>query len=172
MVQAAVVSGLLSAGCEVIDLGVCADAHAAARGALARRPGRRVHHRRAQSRRVERAQVRPRRRPLPQRHPGGGTARHRPPGRVREGDVGSHPHRRGRAGRDRPPPRGAGGGLRRGRRAPPRPPGGGRLLQRRLGAALAAVARACSGARCWPSTTTRRRRSRTGPSRSPRRWRS
>ena len=88
MVSAAVMAGLLATGCDVVDLGICPtpSLQLAVRWLKARRRHR--DHGRPQPDAVERAQVRPRRRPLPDARPGRGTARHLPPGRVREGDLG------------------------------------------------------------------------------------
>ena len=92
MVAAGVMAGLLATGCDVVDLGVCPtpSLQLAVKWLDAR--GGHLDHGRAQPRAVERAQVRPRRRALPDAGAGGGTARHLSPGAIREGDVGSHPH--------------------------------------------------------------------------------
>ena len=65
MVQAAVTAGLLSVGCEVVDLGICPTPTLQLAVRVARGEGRRLDHRRPQPPGVERAQVRAGRRPLP-----------------------------------------------------------------------------------------------------------
>ncbi|MCK7482120.1 MAG: hypothetical protein M0C28_36940 [Candidatus Moduliflexus flocculans] len=102
MVQAAVTAGLLSVGCEVVDLGVCPTPTLQLAVELARGEGRGLDHRRPQSPGVERAQVRAGRRPLPQRHPGRGAPRRLPPGRRRARAVGPARDARRGAGRRSP----------------------------------------------------------------------
>ena len=106
---------------------------------------------------VERPQVRPARRPLPHAGPGRGTARHLPPGAVREGDVGPDPRRASSRAKRSPHHLDVLSAsfdldaVRARRLKVAVDCCNGVLL-----AARAAVARRRSGARCSPSTTTRR----------------
>ena len=65
MVSAAVMAGLLATGCDVVDLGICPTPSLQLAVRWLRRRRRHLDHRRPQPRAVERAEVRPARRALP-----------------------------------------------------------------------------------------------------------
>ena len=170
MVQAAVTAGLLSVGCEVVDLGICPTPSLQLAVPWLGATGGHLDHRRPQPAGVERAEVRARRRPLPQRRPGRGAPRRLPPGRGRAGELGPARDHASRS-RTRSPTtsRSSSRGLRRSTRIrDAATAGGGGLRERLLRAPRARGGSPPSAARCSRSTTTRRSRSPDCPSpRSP-----
>ena len=113
----------------------------AAGGAMARGARRHLDYRRSQRRRVERAQVRQARRPLPECAAGRGTAGRLPPGRVGEGALRNHSPRHSGGGCDCPSPRGPCARVRPRCHSPEAAARGPRLLQRRVRAVDPRLAR-------------------------------
>jgi hypothetical protein len=85
MVRQAVVAGLLSSGCRIVDAGVCPTPTVQLLVRRLRAQRRHRDHGQPQSPGVERPEVRRARRALPERRPRPRAARHLPPGRLRQG---------------------------------------------------------------------------------------